>query len=192
MTRNVSLTDDRAVSIAVTHVLTVGITTILVAGLLIGAGGLLDEEKSDAARDEMRTIGNRIAADIASVDHAAQNSGSSMSLQTSHPTRIAGGGYAVRLRQESYCAANFDVPREVPPDSACLVLEASSTNTVVVVPFDNSTAVSTSAVSGGSFYVYYDGSEITIQSDRPTLAIRASALAPPDTGARFGETEGAA
>ncbi|WP_435335693.1 DUF7266 family protein [Haloarchaeobius sp. TZWWS8] len=171
MTRDIPLSDDRAVSIAVTHVLTIGITTILIAGLLIGAGGLLEEEKSDAARDEMRTIGNRIAVDISNVDHAADGGTGTMSIRSKHVPEVSGAGYTIRLRPST--------DADCPYDTACLILEAAATDTTVIVPFRNETPVQSSAVSGGTVYVVYDGSSITLASEPPTLRI---AVAPPAAG----------
>ena len=56
--------DRRAVSVTITHVLTIGITTILISGLLIGTGTLLDSQKDRATYDEKSTIGDRLAGEI--------------------------------------------------------------------------------------------------------------------------------
>lgn len=162
-------TDDRGVSIALTHVLTIGITTILVAGLLVGASGLLEDRKTSAARTELRTLGNRMAEDIANVDHEADGATGSILLETEHPRQVAGAGYAVRLYGSS--------APECGPYSgdavACLVLESPQTNARIVVPFRNSTAVAESSVSGGDVYIVYDGSAIRLAGERPP------SLAPP-------------
>ncbi|WP_435363561.1 DUF7266 family protein [Haloarchaeobius sp. DYHT-AS-18] len=161
MTRSIPLSDDRGVSIAVTHVLTIGITTILIAGLLVGTSGLLRDERSDAARDEMRTIGNRIASDLASVDRAADGPSSTMSVQSSHPSSVSGSGYTVHLKPGSSCAV-YSKP--------CLVLNATSVDVTVYVPFSSSTTVTESRVSGGDFYVVYDGSTLRLEDDPITPA----------------------
>lgn len=41
--------DDRAVSSAVTHALALGITAILMSGLLIAAGTMLDDQRENSA-----------------------------------------------------------------------------------------------------------------------------------------------
>ncbi|WP_439025980.1 DUF7266 family protein [Haloarchaeobius sp. DT45] len=159
MTRAIPLFDDRGVSIAVTHVLTIGITTILIAGLLVGAGGLLRDEKADAARDEMRTIGNRIAGDLASVDRAADGTSSTMNVRTVHPSSVSGSSYTIHLKPGSACAV-YSTP--------CLVLNATSTDTTVYVPFTTSEPVVESRVTGGTFFVVYDGSAIRLEDDPVT------------------------
>ncbi|WP_267643102.1 DUF7266 family protein [Haloarchaeobius amylolyticus] len=156
MTPNLPLSDDRGVSIAVTHVLTIGITTILITGLLVGASGLLQDERADAARDEMRTIGNRMATDIASVDRAADGTSSTMSVRSVHPSSVSGSTYTVHLKPGSVCAVY---------SNPCLVLNATSTDTTVYVPFNTSTTVTETRVSGGDIYIVYDGSDIKLASE---------------------------
>ncbi|WP_435345691.1 DUF7266 family protein [Haloarchaeobius sp. HRN-SO-5] len=162
--------DDRGVSIAITHVLTIGITTILVAGLLVGTSGLLQDEKSNAARDELRTIGNRIVSDLSHVDHTTDGSTGEMTLETEHPAQVSGSGYAVRLYEpgSSECAPYDTAPYNDDGKTACLVLESSEARANIVVPFRNDTAVTESSVSGGDLYIVYDGSSIRLSSDRPS------------------------
>lgn len=177
-------TDDRGVSIALTHVLTIGITTILVAGLLLGASGLLEDRKTGAAQTELRTLGNRMAEDIANVDHEAAGASGEMVLQTNHPAQVSGSGYAVSLYggTASECgtySGNGDV--------ACLVLESPQANVQIIVPFRTTTPVTESSVSGGDFFIVYDGSTLSISGERPP-AMAPPSVAPPSPARPTGVT----
>lgn len=66
---------NRGVSIAVSHVLTLGITTLLISGLLIGIGGLLDQQQRAATEGELRSIGDRISTDMMTITATDQTSG---------------------------------------------------------------------------------------------------------------------
>ncbi|MFW5905804.1 MAG: DUF7266 family protein, partial [archaeon] len=69
MIRNGSPTrQDRAVSVAVTHVLAIGITTILIVGLLTAAGGLAKDEQEQSAREQLRMVGSSMASQIEHAD----------------------------------------------------------------------------------------------------------------------------
>lgn len=141
--------DDRAVSTAVTHVLTIGITTILISGLFVGATNMLDSQKNRAAYEEMGTIGDRIAAEATAVDQAAQRTpDSDTSILVEHPRTVAGGSYRVRLATGGDCDT-WD------PDT-CLILSASQTSEDVEVPFRTRTDVEETSVTGGDVRIVYD------------------------------------
>ena len=163
-------TDDRGVSIALTHILTIAITTVLVAGLLLGASGLLEDRKTGAAQTELRTLGNRMAEDIANVGHEAGGTSGNIVLQTNHPPQVSGSGYAVSLYGTSAPECGT---YQSDSDVACLVMESPQANVQIIVPFRSTEPITASSVSGGDFFVVYDGSTISISGQRPP------ALAPP-------------
>ena len=163
-------TDDRGVSIALTLVLTIGITTVLVAGLLLGASGLLEDRKTGAAQTELRTLGNRIAEDVANVDHEADGASGQIVLETNHPEQVSGSGYAVSLYGTSAAECGT---YQSNADVACLVMESPQANVQIIVPFRASTPITESSASGGDFFIVYDGSTLSISGER------SPALAPP-------------
>jgi len=143
-------TDDRGVSTALTHVLTVGITTILISGLFIGTTTMLESQKDRAAYQEMDTIGERLGAEITAVDQAAQRSENGETIVTvSHPDTVAGGTYRIELEHGDDACGTWD------PDT-CLILSASQTSEDVEVPFRNVTAVDTTSVTGGDIRITYN------------------------------------
>lgn len=168
--------DDRAVSIAVTHILTIGITTILITGLLVAGSGLLSAEKDRAARSELRTIGNRMAAEMVSAHSAVADSQSgSLTLRVSHPSQVAGSTYTVEIKDDCDGSA-------LPNDPPCLVLQPTGGGEEVKVALDpdldtGGFDLETTTVPGGELFIIisdHDGDpeiDITLSSDEsPSLA----------------------
>lgn len=127
--------DDRAVSIAVTHVLAIGITTLLISTLLIGAGGVLDDQKERAAREELSTIGDRVSTQLTTASRMAETA-DSVEITVNQPTRVSGGTYTIDLvtsSPESVCDG-ASVPPTPGELDGCLVLETTNLNVVVTVP----------------------------------------------------------
>lgn len=175
--------DDRAVSIAVTHVLTIGITTILITGLLVGGSGLLRDEKADATRTELRTIGNRMASEISSAYYSADSGSSTETVvRLTHPEYVAGDNYRVEIRKGD---ANCDVPGQAAPtpsEEQCLVLSTPGGDDEVVVPLDPNIKLQSPLpeVNGGDFYILVEDTDpdpdvvdlrLTLQNEpSPSLA----------------------
>jgi hypothetical protein len=164
--------DDRAVSIAVTHVLTIGITTILITGLLVGGSGLLQTEKDRATKTELRTIGNRMASEMSSAYYSASGSGSgTVVVKVSHPEYVAGDNYKVELTDTGCTAPAVS-------SSKCLKLDTPTGNNEVVIPIDPDIQLTPTPgeVNSGSFYIVeedVDGDndmELTLQDASPSLA----------------------
>jgi type II secretory pathway pseudopilin PulG len=90
--------DDRAVSIAISHTLTLAITAILITTLLVAAGDFLQTQQQQAAREQFESIGADVSA---LVDHADSltTTGESVgaTLDANYPAFVTGEPYRVRL-----------------------------------------------------------------------------------------------
>jgi len=129
---------DRGVSTAVNYVLTLGITTILVSGLLIAAGGAVDDRRESTTRTALDVAGQRLAANLMSADRLAGTAGTrTVSLTVDLPARIAGSGYTVRVNGSS----------------STLVLEADTVAATRRVSFVASTPVASTTVRGGELRI---------------------------------------
>lgn len=128
---------DRAVSVTLSYVLTLAITTILVTGLLLSTGSLVEDQRESAARSELRVVGERIAASLMSADRLAQSGATTVVSEATAPDRVAGFRYTVSLNGTT---------QEV-------VLETAASDIVVRVPFNNRTAVSESTATGGAIRI---------------------------------------
>lgn len=146
---------DRAVSISVTHVLTIGVTTILIALLLTSAGTMLETETDRSAESSLETVGERLADEIGNVDRIASGDGAAISTEvsvtTSHPQTVANSPYTVELR-ETCTAALLDGSTD------CLRLTAHDADVVVYVPIETDAPIDDgSSTMGGTIGIRYDG-----------------------------------
>jgi hypothetical protein len=125
---------DRAVSTAVGYVLTLGIATVLVSGLLIATGGVVEDRREATARDGLEVVGQRLAANLMSADRLAETrNAETVELEVTLPRRLAGSGYAIR----------------VDGGGSALILESEGAAVRQRVPFVASTPVVTTELRGG-------------------------------------------
>ncbi|MFC4986618.1 DUF7266 family protein [Saliphagus infecundisoli] len=149
--------DDRGVSVALSHVLTMGITAVLIAGLLMGASAMLDGQSERGADRSLETIGERVASEVASVDRLAREDPrpGTVELRVDHPDEVSGRTYSVGL-SESDCGTLIQ--------SACVVLSAPGARTTVQVPLAIDTSIASESAQGGEMRIIYDGDEIRLES----------------------------
>lgn len=91
---------DRAVSVTVNYVMTITIATLLLSGLAISAGGLIQSQSERAIESELEVLGQQLAADIESTDRLATVAGGAnaeVRIETRLPTRVAGTGYDITV-----------------------------------------------------------------------------------------------
>ena len=120
---------DRAATPALTYVLAIGITAILVSGLLISSSGFVDDRRESTVREELEIVGERIAASVSALD-AASASGGTVSRRIEIPATILDTKYYVDLAD---CDGN----------ETCLELRAAdpTMDVVVTVPVENRSVV---------------------------------------------------
>ena len=159
---------DRAVSTALGYVLGLAIITALITGLFFATSEIVSEERERAAESELRVLGNRLAADITTVDRLALSSNDSRArLTREFPNSVAGSSYRVRLEHDGSRPATIE-------------LTASELDVSVSVPVMNGTAVANSTSGGGGLVVGYDGRNIELGEDEPDVLI-------PDELVRMGD-----
>lgn len=140
---------DRAVSTALGYVLTLGITTILISGLLIAAGTAVEDRRDATTRASLDVAGERLASNLMSADRLAETSGSrTVSVAADLPTRIAGNGYLVT----------------VDPGNETLVLESDGPDVTVRVSYITTTPVDAATVRGGDLRVVLSGGSLEVRS----------------------------
>lgn len=89
--------DDRAVSTTIGYALSLGISALLISGLLIAGGGFLQDQRERSTRSELTVIGHQIAADIASADRLNGTSVSNIRVRRNLPDRVTGSAYTVSV-----------------------------------------------------------------------------------------------
>jgi hypothetical protein len=125
-------TEDRGASVAVNHVLAIGITTILISGLLLSAATLLRDQRAQNAEPELRTIGNEIASHVAEGERIVDGPNDQITFHLDQPARIAGSSYDVRI-QDTPCPSPYNQP--APSGSAnemCVFVESSTVGEIPV------------------------------------------------------------
>lgn len=152
--------DNRGVSVAVTHTITIGITTILIAGLIMGAGSMVDSQQGFATQNELHTTGDRIAADMVTAADRGNRTSSTVTVHTRYDSNI-GGGLTVELEEGGECFRTEDA-------EACLVLEATGMDEHYEVPVSvPDAAIDDGSATGGSLVVEYThengNGEVTIR-----------------------------
>jgi hypothetical protein len=145
--------DQRGVSIALTHVLTMGITAVLISGLIIAAGGAVETQGERAAQGELTTIGERLGTELTALHRVAGPTNSTMTIETSHPERVVNTGYRVRLTS-NYSNCQTD---------ACLVLETRAIETPVVISIRDDIDTVESTAQGGEIRLVHNGTAVRLE-----------------------------
>jgi hypothetical protein len=162
--------DDRALSSTVSYVLAVGITAVLVTSLVFAMGGFLEDESERATRQQLESLGARLADDVAAADRYSRVGGN-VTVEADAPERVVGNSYTIELGSGSEC----DSPRFT--GDHCLVLETAGGGVTVRQPLENRSALS---IEGGPG----SGLEITVRGDG-TVG-RGTYAEPPDVPATVG------
>jgi len=141
---------DRGVSTALGYVLGLAIITALITGLFFATSEIVTDERERAAESELRVLGNRLAADVTTVDRLALSAGDARArLTRDFPTTVAGSSYRISLEHDGTGPATIE-------------LTASELDVSVSVPVMNGTVIANSTSSGGGLVVGYDGRDIEL------------------------------
>ena len=140
---------DRAVSVTVGYVMTLAISTLLLSGLFVAGGSFVETQRERAAQGELTVIGERIAADLGTVDRLAASSApprANLTIERSvtFPQRVSGAGYRLRVRSSG--------------TDGTIALESDRTDVTVEVPFRTSrnVTVRNATLAGGDLRIYWD------------------------------------
>jgi hypothetical protein len=136
--------DRRATSTALGYVLTLGIASLLISGLLIAGGGLMESQREQTARIELEVIGQTVADDLSSAARLADCDSCELRLRIDVPSRVAGEAYLIEIVEVS------------PPDTYRLALSTSQSNVAVNVTARTARPVAETTVTGGTMIVEYD------------------------------------
>jgi len=152
------LRDDRAVSTVVGYTLTLGIMTLLITGLLVAAGGFVEDQRERTVRAELQVVGQQIAADLDVADRLARADGTdtTVEIHSQHPERVTGATYRVEVVDDADDRCEFD---------RCLKLSTDDPEVVVTVRIGTVTTVELGSVSGGGVVVEYDAGSDTLVID---------------------------
>lgn len=137
------MTDERAVSTVVSYVLTIGISALLVVGLLVATSGYVDTQRQETIRDELQVLGHQLASDISAADRLVASDGETVEIRRDFPTAVTG--------------IPFHIEFEGSGPITTLVLSTSNPNIVVEVDVRTETDLTaTDVIDGGSVVIEYD------------------------------------
>ncbi len=158
---------DRGMSTVVSHVMSVGITVLLIISLVATATGFLEEQQRQAADQEIETVGNRLAQKLESADRLAQR-GDEVRVRASLPETVAGSTYTAELLHDSPPPTTGDCSA-FRTTTTCLRIAATAYDHTTIVAVDNETELSLTSGVGGTFLIGSDGGSDTTQLSRQRL-----------------------
>lgn len=144
--------DDRAVSTMLSYILTLSITAILISGLLLTGGNVVETQQERTAQSELRVIGQQVAADLNAADRLADATDAGQAaVSREYPDRVVGTTYTIA----------------VDGSAGEVLLEADRFGVRVTVPFVTETPVADATVSGGDVVVTYQSGpdELEVTND---------------------------
>ncbi len=137
--------DTRAVSPAVTQALTIGISTILITGLLLGGSSYVDNKREQTVRQGLQDIGSGVASDFVRLDQFDPPGGSQdVSFTSDYPDRVGGEAYRIALVQSS--------------DLTTIYVNSTASDLGTQVRFENANDICDSRVAGGAIEAVYNTS----------------------------------
>lgn len=140
--------DERAVSVTVGYVLTLAVSTLLLSGLFIAGGSFVDTERERAAQGELTVVGERLAADLMTVDRLAGTAASPDDLTVDRrvrlPDRVSGTGYRITVTTAG--------------TTGTVTLESDRADATVEVPFRarSDTEIRDATLSGGDLRIRWE------------------------------------
>lgn len=151
------LDDTRGVSSAVSYTLAIGITIVLVGGLVFTFGGLLDGNLDRTTDSELRVLSEGVATELTKVDNIANRTDDTGTYATllQAPTDIAGQSYTITVGDET--CQGLDGP--------CVLVETDDRSHHVPI---NSSHELTGSVDGGDFWIVVTGDTIELMEERPS------------------------
>ncbi|MCU4799005.1 hypothetical protein OB920_01265 [Halobacteria archaeon HArc-gm2] len=144
--------DDRAVSTAVSHAITIGITSIMLTGLMIGASQMVDDQRQYVVERGLEDVSSAVVSDLMRMDQF-NTTNAPVSFTAEHPERIGGSHYSIDVHPE-------------PSETIVFVNSSASVrHDSVPVRFTAESDVCESTVDGGKVEVAYD-------TDRDCIVLR--------------------
>lgn len=135
--------DTRGASITVTHALTIGITTILISGLLFSSGNLLQRQQERVVENSFQDIGESIVNEVVRIDRLADgNVNSDITSQVPYSPQVGGENYEVELTTTS--------------GQTTVIVSTVDGTIQVPIRVTTESAVCQSEVNGGPLEIAYD------------------------------------
>lgn len=142
--------DDRAVNTTVGYVLTLGISSLLIVGLLVTAGGFVEDQRQRTVRQELSVVGQQVASDLSGADRLVRVGGSEVTVRSSLPGEVTGINYRVEVEPD-------------PSGPTTLRLSTSEPRVIVEVAVRMEMDVAATAFDGDDVEITWTGSELEVR-----------------------------
>jgi len=145
----------RAASITLNYVLVLGISTILVTGLIIAGGSFVEQQRDTVVEGELRIVGNHLAGNLEQVDRYVNAS------ERNNPDTA----YINQTFQQDVTGSTYQVELVDGNGTPQLLLTSTQGDTSVRVnvtvrnPIDDG-----STATGGTISVAYESGELVIRN----------------------------
>lgn len=157
MGRTGLVSDDRGASPVFAYVLTLGVTALLVAGLLVAASGYVEGQRQSVGENELAVIGQQVSSDISAVDRLSRTDGAAeAAVGRDLPRTVVGSTYRIHVRDDG------SGPTE--PYLELTMSEPDVAVQVGIVLAPGTTLVE-STVGSGPIVVEFDGSDLEVRND---------------------------
>ena len=141
----------RGLSTALGYVLTLGITVILVSGLLVAGGNFVDDQREEVVRTELEIVGEQVATHVNAADRLNESGvgETNVTIEQRFPPSVVGSAYRINLEE----------------DDQRLRLKTTNPSVEVTVPLASTTTIADSSASGGQIVVEYDQGQDAVVID---------------------------
>ncbi|GAA0195121.1 DUF7266 family protein [Halobaculum roseum] len=139
---------DRGTATTLSYVLTLGITALLISGLLVAAGGAVESQREDTTRETMEVVGQQLSSRLMAADRLVAAGGSEVAVRGAYPGTVAGSTYSIAVE---------------PGSPATIELTATGTRVSVTVAAPARTPVAETTVSGGDVEIVYVGGQLEVR-----------------------------
>lgn len=137
--------EDRAVSVTVNYVMALALTAILISGLLIAGGSVLEDRRESVTREEFTVLGEQLAAGIGEADSMASTGAEDLRVAVRLPDSVGGSSYLVRVTEVN--------PPTDQPGEYVLTLSSPATEVSWNATVRTGRPIEETQVSGGSIVV---------------------------------------
>lgn len=146
----------RATTIALNYVLVLGISTLLVTGLIIAGGTFVEDQRSNVVQGELNVVGTHLAGNLEQVDRYAKagNGDSVAYINQTFQRQVSGESYQVEL-----------VPNTGEPEPPQVVLTPNSGDVTVQINTTVQSDIEASTARGGTISIYYEDDSLVIGND---------------------------
>lgn len=144
--------DDRAVSTTIGYVLTLAIGAVLLSGVVIGVGGVLESQTERAVHGDLSVVGQSVVANLENADRLARVAEAGRTdpdIETADPNVSVGVDIDLPRRVAG-------VPYTIDIDERAVTLRTDRPDASVRIPHTVRVGVENTSVRGGSLRITYD------------------------------------